>query len=652
MPQKRISIFSSIAILFSVLFSVIVISLISYSFLRSEFALEKIAKRLNLAIVEQIKQEFTLLVEPVNSYFDITEAVITQSKKSDLNNKSLHDILLTFLLKNSQLYNTFVSLPDGTFLMASKSPVNKITYIDRNKNFTVTTLYDDKGQRISQNRVAKISYNPKQRSWFKGALLSDSVYTSDVYTFFSSQQSGVTFSKAIYDQEGDVVAILGVDLLLTNVQEFLDNIDISSQSFIAIIDKYKGHHILSNYPDNDEKKHFEMLKKFYRFSQNKTFNQIEFFGKNYYFTESDIGSGFFSNWKYMIAVPETELINEILIMRKQSVWFGVVVLILGCGIIFLFSKLFSKPITAISIRANNITQLKKESLLAIKSPVAEIHELIHSINSLGTAFDSFMHYVPKTIVRHLIQTKQSATISGQRYDITLLFTDIEQFTDYCDQESPENVSMYLSQYFDLISKKVTEYGGTIDKYIGDSLMVFWGAPVKHEDHAQRSINCVLEIKKILESAEIKSHPILSKFKTRFAIHTGKAVIGNIGSSERINYTAIGRDVNICARLESLNKQFNTYFLISDQTKQIINKDIRTRPLEPVNLKGVKRKVMVHELLGDSIKDDYIKEFTIYQKLYIKKDYKSAKAGFLKLLKINKNDSVVQYFLKKIKVSSA
>jgi len=450
MPQKRISIFSSIAILFSVLFSVIVISLISYSFLRSEFALEKIAKRLNLAIVEQIKQEFTLLVEPVNSYFDITEAVITQHKKPDLNHKSLHDILLTFLLKNSQLYNTFVSLPDGTFLMASKSPVNKITYIDIDKNFTATTLYDEKGQRISQNSVAKISYNPKQRSWFKGALLSDSIYTSDVYTFFSSQQSGVTFSKAIYDQDGDVVAILGVDLLLTNVKNFLDNIDISSQSFIAIIDKYKGHHILSKYPDNDEKKHFEMLKKFYRFSQNKTFNQIEFFGKNYYFTESDIGSGFFSNWKYMIAVPETELINEILIMRKQSVWFGAVVLILGCGIIFLFSKLFSKPITAISVRANNITQLKKESLLAIKSPVAEIHELIHSINSLGTAFDSFMHYVPKTIVRHLIQTKQSATISGQRYDITLLFTDIEQFTNYCDQESPENVSMYLSQYFDLI----------------------------------------------------------------------------------------------------------------------------------------------------------------------------------------------------------
>ncbi len=647
MKNKKISIFSSITILFSVLFSVGVITLVTYSFMKSEYAIEKLAKRLNGSIADQVKQEFELLVEPSNNFINVIETFARVDGKLTLKSRRLQQVLLNYVETYPQLYNVFIALPDKSFLMATDSDPLKMVLIESKKNSTKTILFDsDKTLLKSENKTG-VSYNPLERPWYGGAISQEGVFETDVYTFFESKKPGVTLSKAIRNQKGQLVAVVGIDLLLTNLQTFLSSVDISNESFIAIIDKEKGKYIVSKESNVKKQESFEMIKLFHKFTTKKDFDQIEFKDEMYYFTESDVGSDYFKNWKYVIAIPEKELISEILTMRHQSLKFGTAILIIGCLIIFLFSRLFSRPIKEISNQANKIKQLEKVASLRLMSPVDEVSELIQSVNALGVAFDSFVQYVPKTIVKHLLDTNQSAGISGEMYNVTILFTDIEGFTAFSDGENPENVSVYLSRYFELLSEKVVAYGGTIDKYIGDSLMVFWGAPIRLEEHALQAVRCVMAIKRELESERVQSDPVLSKFKTRFGLHSGRAVIGNIGSSERFNYTAIGSDVNICARLEALNKEFNTYSLISDSTKYQIEDEVLTRPLEPMSLKGVKDEVMVHELLDPAVNKPLLSAYERCQKLYIDKQYQEASVRFKELLALNPDDKVVEYFVKKI-----
>ncbi|RAP26733.1 hypothetical protein DID74_01540 [Candidatus Marinamargulisbacteria bacterium SCGC AG-333-B06] len=644
---KKISIFSSITILFSVLFSAGVITLVTYSFLRSEYAIEELAERLNNTIAQQVKQEFKLLIEPADNFFEIIATLSETNGQLDVKSKQLGNILLRLVTKNPQLYNLYIAFPDGSFIMSTDSKPTKLVYIEPKKNNTKTVLFNPNRNIIKSTDSKDITFKPSSRPWYKGAMKTSSVFVTDVYNFFESQKPGVTLSRVIKNKKGQIIGVVGADLLLTNLQEFLSTVEISKNSFIAIIDKEKGKYIVSKNKGQLKEDSFEMVKLFHKFTKKQNFDQVEFKNEMYYFTESDVGSHYFKTWRYMIAIPETELINEILIMRQQSLWVGLLILIIGCIIIFLFSKLFSKPIKKISNQANRIKELEQVASLKFGSPVEEVSELIHSINALGSAFDSFIHYVPKTIVKHLLETNQKAGISGEMYHVTILFTDIEGFTEYSDDENPENVSVYLSEYFELLSEKVPECGGTIDKYIGDSLMAFWGAPIPSKEHATKATEYVINIKKKLESKEIQKHPVLSRFKTRFALHSGHVVIGNIGSSERFNYTAIGRDVNICARLEALNKKFGTYALISDETKNQIGDKFITRPLEPMYLKGVREKIMVHELLNDSFDKRYLQEYQRCNDDYINRNFQKAREGFEALLMANPGDKVLRYFLNKI-----
>ena len=647
MKFKKISIFSSITILFSVLFSVGVITLVMYSFMKSEYAIETLAKRLNTSTAQQVKQGFELLVEPSNDFFNLLETLARVDGKLTLGSRRLQHVLLNYVETYPQLYNVFIALPDKSFLMATELAPLKMVWIDPKKNSAKTMLFDSDKTLLKSENKGKISYNPLGRPWYGGAVNQEGVFATDVYTFFESKKPGITLSKAIRNQNGQLIAVFGVDLLLTNLQTFLSSVDISNEAFIAIIDKEKGTYIVSKESDAEKQERFEIIKLFHKFTTKKDFDQIEFKDELYYFTESDVGSDYFKNWKYVIAIPEKELISEILTMRQQSLTFGSIILVIGCLIIFLFSKLFSRPIKEISNQANKIKQLEKVASLKLMSPVDEVSELIQSVNALGVAFDSFVQYVPKTIVKHLLDTNKSAGISGEMYDITILFTDIEGFTAFSDGENPENISVYLSRYFELLSEKVVAYGGTIDKYIGDSLMVFWGAPIRLEEHALQAVRCVMAIKRELESERVQSDPILSKFKTRFGLHSGRAVIGNIGSSERFNYTAIGSDVNICARLEALNKEFNTYSLVSDSTKCQIGDDILTRPLEPMMLKGVTNKIMVHELIEEESDRQFLSDYRHCQQLYINQHYNDAKKGFETLRSLYPDDKVLQYFLRRI-----
>jgi len=209
----------------------------------------------------------------------------------------------------------------------------------------------------------------------------------------------------------------------------------------------------------------------------------------------------------------------------------------------------------------------------------------------------FGRYVSKGVVKEILQNKEEIQLGGVRRDVTLVFVDIRGFTPLSEKMQPEEVILILNEYLDLCTRAVFAYEGTLDKYIGDGVMSIFGAPMDQPDHAARAIRAALQMKK--GSAQLAER-LIEKYGRSVSfgigINSGPAVIGNIGSQERMDYTAIGDTVNLAARLESNAKPGQ--ILISQNTYERVKDQFVLTPLEPIKVKGKEQPVQIYQVEGE------------------------------------------------------
>ncbi|MBV9109592.1 MAG: adenylate/guanylate cyclase domain-containing protein, partial [Gemmatimonadetes bacterium] len=214
--------------------------------------------------------------------------------------------------------------------------------------------------------------------------------------------------------------------------------------------------------------------------------------------------------------------------------------------------------------------------------------------------DMFSRFVDPHVVRRLADAGESLQLGGQRVPITILFSDIRGFTSLSEKLAAETVVTMLNEYLGAMTDIVFRHQGTIDKFIGDAVMAFWGAPLPAADHARRAAECALEMIEELErlNAKWEAEGRGAGLRIGVGVNTGEAVVGNIGSlKHKLDYTAIGDAVNLASRLESLNKEMGTTIIVSDAVHAALGDGYDTRPLQEVHVKGKEQAVLVHELRG-------------------------------------------------------
>jgi len=191
-----------------------------------------------------------------------------------------------------------------------------------------------------------------------------------------------------------------------------------------------------------------------------------------------------------------------------------------------------------------------------------------------------------------------AEVGGKKQNITVLFTDITNFTEITEQTNPEQLMIHLSAYLNILTQCIQHNQGNIDKYIGDAIMAFWGAPLDDPDHiahaCQAALDCQREVHRINKQWEDQGKPIL---KTRFGLNAGDAIVGNMGSSDRLNYTALGDTVNLASRLEALNKTYQTEIIVSESVYKACSDKFIFKPLGTVQVRGKHQTTTIYELIG-------------------------------------------------------
>jgi len=218
----------------------------------------------------------------------------------------------------------------------------------------------------------------------------------------------------------------------------------------------------------------------------------------------------------------------------------------------------------------------------------------------------FSSYVTERVVNELIKNPSMAKLGGERREVTVLFTDIRGFTSLSERLPPERVVEILNEYFKEMVEVIFKWEGTLDKFIGDAIMVFWGAPLPQEDHAKRAVACavdmILRLRRLNEKWEKEEKPPL---RIGVGINSGEVLVGNIGAEgKKMDYTVIGDHVNLASRLEGLNKEYNSEIIISEYTLGKIKEDpefisslpAEIRELGEVKVKGKERPVKIYQIL--------------------------------------------------------
>jgi adenylate cyclase len=205
--------------------------------------------------------------------------------------------------------------------------------------------------------------------------------------------------------------------------------------------------------------------------------------------------------------------------------------------------------------------------------------------------DLFASYVDPSVVEWILRHADGVNLEGQRIVATILDTDIEGFTSITERLDPAVLIAQLNEYFESITEAAIEAGGLHDKYVGDALMVIYGFPIGREDHALRAVMAAREIlsrvERLNQDWERRGLPPLN---TRIGICSGEVVIGNVGSSKRKTFTAMGDAANMASRLEGLNKRFGTRVILSESTARLLPPDIPLRDLGEVEVRGISKPI--------------------------------------------------------------
>ncbi|TYT74447.1 CHASE2 domain-containing protein [Desulfobotulus mexicanus] len=209
--------------------------------------------------------------------------------------------------------------------------------------------------------------------------------------------------------------------------------------------------------------------------------------------------------------------------------------------------------------------------------------------------NAFSQYLSPAVIDELLINPEKLKLGGEKREITIFFSDLEGFTSISEGMDPEHLTSFLNHYLSAMTDIILESGGTVDKYEGDAIIAFWNAPLALKDHADRAVQAALRCQDALrDMADELRKWTHKKVRMRIGINTGDAVVGNLGSSKRFDYTMLGDSVNLAARLEGVNKIFGTYTLISESTASAMGPSVLLREIARVRVVGKEKPIRIYE----------------------------------------------------------
>ncbi|HMF24576.1 MAG TPA: adenylate/guanylate cyclase domain-containing protein [Pseudolabrys sp.] len=471
---------------------------------------------------------------------------------------------------------------------------------------------DEQGNTIEQTDLLDYGYDPRERVWYRDTMRADRGLVSSPYPSFSIGTPMITLSAPL---SGNVRGVIAADLKLDKFSDLVHAQRPGEHGTAIIFDSFG---VLVAHPDFTRLMEYASAEppvpQLPEIGQMRTGlvgavmrgwdggDRYEGSirgedGRDYLyrlqkFSQADEFSGY-----SLLLAAQDDFAGDVRKLQLRGIIVALVAA--GCFVpaVWIFGSRMSTSLKAITAQAGRLRRLAAPDDMPVTSYVAEIDELGRTIAVAQRSLWSFARFVPKDIVKGIIDSSVSTELGGVRREVTVLFTDVVNFTGIAEAADPDGLMRQASRHFTALTRVFLAEGGTVDKFIGDSVMVFWNAPHLQFDHVERACRAALSAKAASDVLNTQFEAEgLPAFAVRFGIHSGEAVVGNVGSEERMNYTVLGNSVNLAARLEGLNKEYGTTILVSDAVHERVEHRFRFQPIASVIAKGMTTETRVYELI--------------------------------------------------------
>ncbi|SIS38856.1 adenylate/guanylate cyclase domain-containing protein [Insolitispirillum peregrinum] len=592
-----------------------------------------VAERHMGTAIESISERTQGLFREIQTFVRTASAMRALSMPPGVDGHVMLPMLLEAIHSLNDVDGMFIGYADGSFLhlvdLADAPAWRERLQAPAEASLAVRTiLTDENGKRISRwtffnaderfvadGPTEEASYDPRGRPWYKAALDVDGLAWSAPYVFATTGQVGLTVSRLV---EGGG-AVIGVDITLDQLSQFLGQQKISRSSVAAIFNRSGNllvHPQLKDFTfsniqtpygqstaiiiaDNDD----HLMKSVYDLNRENGWIKSPSYafsvdGENYIGSSLPLPSEIGNGMVLTISAPISEITANVDKITRVTLFFSLLIVLVSIPLVAYVARSVSQSLTALAAEAERLPLMDNSAPARVSSRIREIGKLAEALATSKAALNTFGRYVPKSLVRKIVQSGEEPVLGGERRMATFLFTDIEGFTTISEEIRPEELIERLSRYFSHISHVIHDNGGTINKYIGDAVMAMWNAPELCDNHAAAACRAALQARDIVERF---NHDLIAAgeppFRTRFGVHCGDVVVGHIGDNDHIEYTALGDAVNVSARLEGLNKTYGTTILVSEAVVAELGDEFETRFVAAVAPKGRAAEVRVYELVS-------------------------------------------------------
>ncbi|MGO9061915.1 MAG: adenylate/guanylate cyclase domain-containing protein [Candidatus Binataceae bacterium] len=493
------------------------------------------------------------------------------------------------------------------------------------------------GKESPYERPRPKEYDPREYDWFKNAIAANTTVWSEPYTFVDGVQQGITASRAWrFSDSRAPVGVFTVDFFLKDLESLLDSLAQKIEGFSVILEP--NGKLISAADNPDAASLIAALGQWVRVHPHfKNINgqtssnlvPVGVGGISYLAALDHVDTP--SGLKCIVAgiVPESVIFSRIDRALGQMGLFSLAGLVLAVLAGSFMAYRISEPLRALGNDFAKVGQFYLAPHEMPRSVLREVNQLSDAADRMKSGLRSFIKYVPDDLVRRLLSSGKEAVLGGEIRQLTIFFSDIEGFTSHSEQVPPDVLVHQLAIYFEILSRQLRQYSGTIDKFIGDGLLGFFNAPEKvlhHENLACRATLIGLQELALRKDAQT------IQFRTRVGLHCGEVLVGNIGTPERFAYTVLGDAVNVASRLESLNKVYGTQVLASIDVREHAGNDFEWRHLDRVSVAGRTGSLDIYELMGlrNDVDQDRLHNRQLYEEaleLYFARSFWDARRIF-------------------------
>src|SRR6266853_531127 len=357
----------------------------------------------------------------------------------------------------------------------------------------------------------------------------------------------------------------------------------------------------------------------------------------------------FPGWTLATVIPEAEFLGPIETTIRHLL-LGLAILILAAGIFsaWLARRVIATPLIKVVNELKHVEQFELDQVQRHPSHLVELENLSSAIADMAGGLAAFRKYIPADLVKILVREGIEPRPGGSILLLTVFFADIAGFTGLSERLGDRIIPL-LSSYLDTMSREVSAHGGTIDKFIGDAVMAFWGAPATNADHAVDACRAALACQRALRTsglADDGGRPL----KVRIGVNSGHMLVGNIGSEVRLNYTVIGDAVNVSSRLEGANKEYGTEIIIGEETRRLAGDRIQVRELDRLMVYGRTGGIAIYELLDvaerGATTPDWVALYSAGLAAYRIRNFADATSFFEKVLDARSSDQAARIMLER------